>query len=90
MLVGFIIIFIAVADYKIFVFTAYLIGLAILAIYLYSFKTKGPTTFYLIKVPLNIICNAFLIILLLKSWTMRGFKKDLAQLDEQQGEKEAT
>lgn len=87
MLLSLLIIFISVADYDALVIAAYLTGLGALAIFLYSFKTRGPKSFFLLKVPLNIICNAFLLVLLLKSWTMRGYKKDLEQLDEQQGEK---
>jgi hypothetical protein len=90
MLLSFIAIFITVAGFDFLLVAAYLAGLGVLAIFLYSFKAKGPKSFYLLKVPLNIICNAFLLVLLLKSWTMRGFKKDLEQLEEQTGKERAT
>jgi hypothetical protein len=82
MLLGFLIIFILVAGFDAFVITVYLTISGVLAIFLYSFKTKGPKSLCLLKVPLNLTCNAFLFILLLKSWTMRGFRKNLDQLDE--------
>jgi len=90
MLLSLLFIFILVADIEALVFVAYLTGLGVLAIFLYSFKTKDSKSFFLLKVPLNLICNAFLLVLFLKSWTMRGFKKDLDQLDEQQGKNQTT
>jgi hypothetical protein len=60
------------------------IFLAILGVFssfLWSFKTKSQTIFYLVKIPLNILCNVFLWVLVLKAWTMRDFQKEFRQME---------
>ena len=51
-------------------------------IYLYSFKTNNWLVFIFLKIPANILFNPFYLILLLKSWTMLGYKDQLDALDK--------
>lgn len=81
MLLGLAIISAMVGDFGLILFTAGMSILGLFSIFLYQFKVKGATTFLMLKVPLNIFFNIFLITLLLKSWAMREFKEDLEQLN---------
>ena len=52
-----------------------------LSVKIYETKTKSWASFLAIKVPLNIFFNPFLIVLLLKSWTISTYRKELEDLD---------
>jgi hypothetical protein len=54
-----------------------------LGISLYEFKAKTWIAYLLLKIPLNIFFNPFLLILLLKSWTMLKYKSQLEELESQ-------
>jgi len=51
--------------------------LGVFSAFLWSFKTKSRTIFYLAKIPLNV----FLWGLVLKGWTMRDFQKEFRQME---------
>lgn len=67
MVLGIAIDFLATGEFDGLWLAAELTILGVVAIFLYHFKTKGQTSFFLLKIPLNVIFNIFLFILLLKS-----------------------
>jgi len=53
-----------------------------LGICVYEIKANSWLGFMLVKVPLNVFFNLFLLLLLLKSWTMLRYKAQLDALDK--------
>jgi hypothetical protein len=59
----------------------FLSTLGIISVSLWSFKTKRLAFFCLVKIPLNLLFNVFLLGLLLKAWALRDYKKELERLE---------
>lgn len=67
--------------FKFLTIVTILILAGLFSIYLYSVKANNWLAFIL-KVIANILFNPFYLILLLKSWTMLGYKEQLDKLDK--------
>ena len=65
-----------------YIYALLIIPYGLLGVYLYSYQSKNWQSFLFLKVPLNILFNPFLFVLLLKSWTMLGFRDELEELDK--------